>query len=191
LTKKPQPTWQNVPSKDLQGREKLAFALTRFGVSVEGRVAFDCGASTGGFTRALLDAGATRVYAADAGFGQLLGSLRQDPRVVNMERTNIADARVAEAVGVVTLDLSYLALADALPQLRIELAPGADLLMLVKPMFELHLSALPHDQEARLGEATAIAAAGAVATGWSVVDADRSPVLGRAGAIEGFVHARR
>lgn len=63
---------------------------------MSGRVAFDCGASTGGFTQALLDPGACRVYAVDAGFGQLLGSLRQDPRVVNLERTNLADAVVDE-----------------------------------------------------------------------------------------------
>ena len=78
--------------------------------------------STGGFTRSLHVAGAASVYSVDAGFGQLLGSLRQDPRVVNLERTNLADARVSEAVGAITLDLSYLSLAEALPQLRIELA---------------------------------------------------------------------
>jgi 23S rRNA (cytidine1920-2'-O)/16S rRNA (cytidine1409-2'-O)-methyltransferase len=105
LTKKPRPTWQDVPVKELHGREKLAFALKRFGVDVRGRVAFDCGASTGGFTQALLDAGVERVHAVDAGFGQLLGSLRQDERVVNMERTNLADARVDGVVDVVTLDL--------------------------------------------------------------------------------------
>ena len=191
MTKKPRPTWQDVPVKELHGVEKLTFALERFGVDVHGRVAFDCGASTGGFTRALLDAGAARVYAVDAGFGQLLGSLRQDERVVNLERTNLADARVDEPVDVVTLDLSYLSLADALPQLAVELATGADLLALVKPMFELHLGRLPEDQEAGLTEALPLAAAAATAAGWTVVASDRSPVRGHAGAVEGFVHAVR
>ena len=191
MTKKPRPTWQDVPVKELHGVEKLSFALERFGVDVRGRVAFDCGASTGGFTKALLDAGASRVYAVDAGYGQLLGSLRQDDRVVNLERTNLADARVDVPVDVVTLDLSYLSLADALPQLPVELAPGADLLALVKPMFELHLAQLPDDQDAGLADALPIAAAAATATGWTVVATDRSPVLGRAGAVEGFHHARR
>ena len=191
MTKKPRPTWQDVPVKELHGVEKLSFALERFGVGVTGRVAFDCGASTGGFTRALLDAGAARVYAVDAGYGQLLGSLRQDERVVNLERTNLADARVDEPVDIVTLDLSYLSLADALPQLAIPLAPGADLLALVKPMFELHLGQLPDDQEAGLAEALPLAATAASATGWTVIATDRSPVLGRAGAVEGFLHARR
>ena len=190
MTKKPPPSWRHVPVKELHGREKLGFALERFGVDVRGRVAFDCGASTGGFTQALLDAGAVRVYAVDAGFGQLLGSLRQDPRVVNLERTNVADARVDEPIDVVTLDLSYLSLADALPQLQIDLAPGAELVALVKPMFELHLARLPDDQDAALPEAIALASAAATARGWTVLDSCTSAVRGRNGAVEGFVHAR-
>ena len=189
--KKPRPTWQDVPDRVLHGTEKLAFALTRFGVDVRGRVALDCGASTGGFTRALLDAGAARVYAVDAGYGQLLGSLRQDSRVVNLERINLADARTGEPVDVVTLDLSYLALADAIGQLRVELNVGADLVALVKPMFELHLARLPDDQETALGEATEAAAIALTTAGWTVEASARSPVLGRGGAVEGFLHARR
>lgn len=191
MTRKPRPTWRDVAVNELHGREKLAFALDRFDVDAGGRVAFDCGASTGGFTQALLDAGAARVYAVDAGFGQLLGSLRQDTRVVCMERTNLADARVPESIELVTLDLSYLALADALPQLRVELAPAADLVALVKPMFELHLGALPDDQEAALGDALVLAARAAAASGWTVIDTCESPVRGRNGALEGWLHARR
>jgi 23S rRNA (cytidine1920-2'-O)/16S rRNA (cytidine1409-2'-O)-methyltransferase len=192
LTKrKPAPTWNVVPTAELHGREKLGFALEHFGVSVSGRVAFDCGASTGGFTQALLDAGAARVFAVDAGFGQLLGSLRQDDRVVNLERTNLADARVDGTVDVVCLDLSYLSLADGLPQLAVDLSAGADLLALVKPMFELHLGRLPDDQEAGLADAVELASAAATSAGWAVVGTSRSPVLGRSGAVEGFIHARR
>lgn len=191
MSKKPRPTWQDLPVKELHGVEKLSFALDRFAIDVSGRVAFDCGASTGGFTRALLDAGAARVYAVDAGFGQLLGSLRQDDRVVNMERTNLADARVDEMVDVVTLDLSYLSLADALPQLQLDLAPDPDLVALVKPMFELHLGRLPDDQAAALEKSIELVRAAAKPAGWFVVDACRSPVLGHTGAVEGFVHARR
>lgn len=187
--KKPRPTWRDVPVKELHGAEKLTFALGRFGVGVRDRVAFDCGASTGGFTRALLDAGAARVYAVDVGFGQLLGSLRQDQRVVNMERTNLADARVDESVDVVTLDLSYLALAEALPQLAIDLSPGANLLALVKPMFELHLGRLPEDQEAALEQSIALVSAAATETGWAAAEGCPSPVLGHNGAREGWVYA--
>jgi 23S rRNA (cytidine1920-2'-O)/16S rRNA (cytidine1409-2'-O)-methyltransferase len=104
----------------LRGEAKLRAALAAFSLDVTGRVALDCGAAAGGFTRVLLAAGASRVYAVDAGFGQLRGSLRADARVVTMERTNIGrlDARrVPEPVGVVTLDLSYLAITQAVPQL--------------------------------------------------------------------------
>jgi 23S rRNA (cytidine1920-2'-O)/16S rRNA (cytidine1409-2'-O)-methyltransferase len=104
----------------LRGEAKLEAALAAFGVDVRGRVALDLGASAGGFTRALLRAGAARVYAVDAGYGQLLGSLRQDQRVVDLERTNLgalSAALVPDEVGVVTADLSYVPLAVALPQL--------------------------------------------------------------------------
>lgn len=185
--RKPAPTWREVPVRELHGREKLSFALDRFEVPVTGRVALDCGASTGGFTQALLDAGARRVYAVDVGYGQLLGSLRQDDRVVCMERTNLADAVVDEPVELVTLDLSYLSLADALPQLR----HGTELLALVKPMFELHLASLPDDQSAALVQATALVRDAATACGWTVLDSCESPVRGRNGALEGFVHARK
>ena len=74
----------------LRGEAKLRAALAGFDVRAAGRVCLDLGAAAGGFTRVLLEAGAARVYAVDAGFGQLLGSLRQDPRVVNLEATNVA-----------------------------------------------------------------------------------------------------
>src|SRR5436305_6437993 len=100
----------------LRGEAKLRPALEQIGVSVEERVALDAGAAACGFTRVLLERGAARIYAVNAGHGQLLGSLRQDPRVVNLEGTNLGAldrSLVPEPVAVVTLDLSYLALADA------------------------------------------------------------------------------
>ena len=113
------------------------------------RVCLDLGAAAGGFTRVLLDAGALRVYAVDVGFGQLLGSLRQDSRVLNLEATNVSklDRRlIPEIVEVVTIDVSYLALAAAVAQLdRIDIAPDADLVGLVKPMFELRMATAPTD----------------------------------------------
>ena len=123
----------------------------------------DLGAAAGGFTRVLLDAGAARVYAVDAGFGQLLGSLRQDPRVLNLEATNVSklDTRlVPDLIEVVTIDVSYLALAAAVTQLdRIEVADDADLIGLVKPMFELRLPTAPTDPRT-VDEATERAAVG-------------------------------
>ena len=178
---------------ELRGEAKLRAALAAFDVAVADRVALDVGAAAGGFTRALLEAGARRVYAVDAGHGQLLGSLRQDERVVNLERTNLGalDRRlVPEPVEVVTIDVSYLALARALPQLaRVELGPRAELVALVKPMFELGLAEPPPEE--RLPEAVARAAAAADGSGWRVLGWVRSPVAGARGAVEALLHARR
>lgn len=178
----------------LRGEAKLRAALDAFDVRVSGRVCLDLGAAAGGFTRVLLEAGASRVYAVDAGFGQLLGSLRQDPRVVNLEATNVAalDGRgVPDAIEVVTIDVSYLALAAAVAQLdRVTIAPGADLIGLVKPMFELRLATAPTDPML-VDAATERASAGIVAAGWEVIGSMPSPVLGGRGAVEALVHARR
>jgi 23S rRNA (cytidine1920-2'-O)/16S rRNA (cytidine1409-2'-O)-methyltransferase len=175
------------PPAPLRGEAKLRAALEGFGVPVAGRVALDVGAAAGGFTRVLLGAGARRVYAVDAGHGQLLGSLRLDPRVVNLEATNVgrlSAAHVPEAVEVVTVDVSYLSLAGAVAQVnRIEVAPGADLVGLVKPMFELRLGA-PPESDAALEEALALAVAGVEGAGWRVTGAMPSPVRGARGARE-------
>jgi 23S rRNA (cytidine1920-2'-O)/16S rRNA (cytidine1409-2'-O)-methyltransferase len=182
-----------VSERELHGTLKLRAALAAFGVAVDGRVALDLGAAAGGFAVALLEAGAARVYAVDAGHGQLLGSLRQDPRVVNLEATNLAElsaALVPEPVGLVTADLSYLSLASALGQLAVALAPGAELVALVKPMFELAVAAPPADR-ASLELSVARAVEGATAAGWSVAATVESPVRGWRGAIEFFIHARR
>ncbi len=180
--------------RSLRGRAKLSYALGRFDLSLHGRVALDLGAAAGGFTRALLEAGAARVYAVDAGHGQLLGSLRQDPRVVNLERTNVADldeSRVPQALGVIAIDLSYLAIADAVPQLAtIMTEPQADLIALVKPAYELSLPEPPTD-ELTLNAAVSHAASALSESDWAVVATVRSPVLGRRGAIEYLVHGRR
>jgi 23S rRNA (cytidine1920-2'-O)/16S rRNA (cytidine1409-2'-O)-methyltransferase len=178
----------------LRGTIKLRAALDGFGVVVAGRTALDLGASTGGFTIALLEAGAKRVYAVDAGHGQLLGRLRQDPRVVNRERTNLGalDAHlIPDVIEVVTMDLSYLAIARAVPQLeRLVFADGTDLVALVKPMFELDLASAPVD-DASIDRARARASAGLRASGWDVVASLPSPVTGAGGARELFIHARR
>jgi 23S rRNA (cytidine1920-2'-O)/16S rRNA (cytidine1409-2'-O)-methyltransferase len=180
--------------RPLRGQAKLEAALTAFDVAVAGRVALDVGAAAGGFTRALLARGAKRVYAVDAGHGQLVGSLRIDPRVVDLEATNLGelDRRVVpEPIELVAIDVSYLALAAAVPQLtRVELAAGADLVALVKPQFELGLARPPSD-EAVLAKALERASAGIKAAGWRVLARMESPLRGAGGAVEHFVHARR
>lgn len=179
--------------RPLQGEQKLAAALAAFRPLVAGQVALDVGASTGGFTRALLTAGAARVYAVDVGYGQLLGSLRQDPRVVTLERTNLAalDASlIPEPVSLVTIDVSFVSLARAVPQLsRVPLGPQAALIALVKPMFELGLARLPTPEQ--LPEAVESARAGLTGAGWKVEGVIESPVRGHRDAIEFFIHATR
>ena len=132
----------------LRGEAKLKAALAAFEIIVRDRIALDVGAAAGGFTRVLLDAGARRVYAVDAGYGQLLGSIRQDTRVINLEATNLGELNtnlVPEEIDLVAMDLSYLSLGDAVPQLEANrLAARAHVVGLVKPQFELGLSKLPH-----------------------------------------------
>lgn len=182
------------PPKVLRGLHKIRAALEAFDLSVEGRVGLDAGASAGGFVQGLLEAGARRVYAVDVGYGQLLGSLRQDERVVNLERTNVGAldrSVIRDPVDVVTLDLGFLALATGVPQLNaIDFGPRADLIALVKPMAELALPAPPED-EPSLAEARDRAAAGIEGAGWAIVAGIRSPVRGSRGAIEMLLHARR
>jgi 23S rRNA (cytidine1920-2'-O)/16S rRNA (cytidine1409-2'-O)-methyltransferase len=123
-----------------RGGLKLEGALAAFGLPVGGRVALDVGASTGGFTDCLLQHGACRVYAVDVGYGQLAWSLRQDPRVIAIERTNIRtmpSSALPEPVDLVTVDVSFISLRLVLPVLRSSLAPSADLVVLVKPQFEV------------------------------------------------------
>ncbi|GAC1315215.1 MAG: TlyA family rRNA (cytidine-2'-O)-methyltransferase [Ktedonobacteraceae bacterium] len=119
---------------------KLEAALEYFAVDVSGQVALDCGASTGGFTDCLLQHGAALVYAAEVGHGQLTGRLRVEARVRNLERTNLSDltpAMLDPAPTLITLDLSYLSLTEALPIAAALLAPQGQILTLVKPLFEV------------------------------------------------------
>jgi 23S rRNA (cytidine1920-2'-O)/16S rRNA (cytidine1409-2'-O)-methyltransferase len=128
------------------------------------------------------------------GYGQLLGSLRQDPRVVNLERTNIGDLgahNVPDAIELISLDLGFLALATGVPQLnRLELAADADLVALVKPTAELGLPSPPQD-EASIKDAVERAGAAVATAGWEVLNAVESPIRGSRGAIEWFLHGRR
>jgi len=123
-----------------RGGYKLEAALEYFRVDVTGQTALDCGASTGGFTDCLLQHGAAHVYAVEAGYGQLVGRLRIDPRVRNLERTNLGDPRLQTLdplPTLITLDLSYLSLTKALPLAAPLLAPAGQVLALLKPLFEV------------------------------------------------------
>ncbi len=122
-----------------RGGLKLEKALAAFPVSTEGKVCMDVGASTGGFTDCMLQNGAVRVYAVDVGRGQLDWKLREDPRVVCMEKTNIrylTPDRVPERPVFASVDVSFISLTKVLPPLRELLAEEADVVCLIKPQFE-------------------------------------------------------
>lgn len=183
-----------------QGVRKLGLALDRLDVHVEGRLGLDVGACTGGFTMALLRRGARRVAAVDVGYGQLLGSLQQDRRVVNLERTNVADLdpewlATPDLLGglpqIIVADVTKIPLRQVgiqLAQRRVP-AAGADLVGLIKPMFELAVGVLP-TTAADLERAVSLAAAGLAGHGWTVIETIESAVRGHGGAVEYFVHAR-
>ena len=122
-----------------RGGVKLAGAIREFQIEVLDRIALDVGASTGGFTDCLLQHGAEKVYAVDVGYGQLAWKLRQDPRVVNLERTNIRyldSVNLADPIQLVVVDASFISLRLILPKLYELMTFGSQLLALVKPQFE-------------------------------------------------------
>ena len=122
-----------------RGGLKLQKALEFFGVSAQSRACIDCGASTGGFTDCLLQAGAKLVYAVDVGYGQFAWSLRNDPRVVTMERTNIRNVTpdmLAESPSLAVIDVSFISLRIVLPVVRNLLTENGEVICLIKPQFE-------------------------------------------------------
>ena len=120
-----------------RGGEKLDRAMDSFGIDVHDIVAADFGASTGGFTDCLLQRGAARVYAIDVGYGQLASRLRQDPRVVVIDRTNVRNLEsLPELVDLVTIDVSFIGLRLVLPAARNVLSNDGRIVALVKPQFE-------------------------------------------------------
>ncbi len=122
-----------------RGGLKLAKALAAFAIDLTGKVLADIGASTGGFTDCALQNGAAKVYAIDVGYGQLAWSLRTDPRVINMERTNIREvtpADIGEPLAFATVDVAFISLTKVLPVVRTLLAPDGEAVTLVKPQFE-------------------------------------------------------
>jgi len=178
-----------------RGGGKLAAALGAFDLAVHGRVAMDVGASTGGFTDCLLQAGAIRVYAVDVGYGQLHWRLRTEPRVIVYERTNaryLQPEDVPERIAVLTVDVSFISLRLLLPVLIKLLEPQADSVVLIKPQFEVGKgqvgrSGVVHDpqqhQQVLWDTLTA-----AQECGFGVCGAIASPLLGPKGNREFLAH---
>lgn len=130
-------TVRSAPRFVSRGGDKLDAALSAFPVSPEGQICADVGASTGGFTDCLLQRGGAKVYALDVGYGQIDYRLRQDPRVVVMERTNVRYVEsLPERVSLVSIDASFISLRLLLPVIKNWLAVRADVIPLIKPQFE-------------------------------------------------------
>jgi 23S rRNA (cytidine1920-2'-O)/16S rRNA (cytidine1409-2'-O)-methyltransferase len=181
-----------------RGALKLLGALERFAIDPGGRVAMDIGASTGGFTEVLLLRGAVRVYAVDAGRGQLHETLRADPRVVVLEQTNarnLSARQILEPCAIATVDVSFISVLKILPALRPLLTPDADLVVLVKPQFEVgrfHVGRGGIVKEPALHAQALrdVAWAAQREQGYAVVDACASPLPGTEGNREFFLHLR-
>jgi 23S rRNA (cytidine1920-2'-O)/16S rRNA (cytidine1409-2'-O)-methyltransferase len=183
-----------------RGAVKLAGALDAFepaGLRVRGRTALDAGASTGGFTDVLLRRGVAAVVAVDVGYGQLAWSLRQDPRVTVVERTNVRDLAAGSlpfAPDLVVGDLSFISLTVVLPALVRVAAPGADFALMVKPQFEVGRDrvgkgGVVRSDSARVDAVLRVAAAGA-GLGLGVAGCCASPLPGPAGNVEYFLWLR-
>jgi len=184
-----------------RGGHKLAGALAAFtplGLTVSGRRCLDAGASTGGFTDVLLRAGATEVVAVDVGYGQLAWSLRSDDRVSVHDRTNIRDLTpdlVGGPVDVVVGDLSFISLRLVLDALIGVTRPDGDLVLMVKPQFEVGKERLGKGgvvrDPAHRADAVIEIAAEAAGRGWGAVAVATSPLPGPAGNVEFFLWLRR
>lgn len=171
-----------------RGGLKLAHALQEFNISPVGKTALDVGASTGGFTDVLLQNGASRVYAVDVGYGQLAWTLRNDPRVVVMERTNIRTlSGLPESVDLAVIDTSFISLRQVLPPVRALLGEEGRVIALVKPQFEAGRASVRKGvvrDPAVWREVLANVADYARDNRLAAVNVTRSPVQGPAGNVE-------
>lgn len=189
-----------VPGPDHVGRGavKLAGALDALGLDPAGRVAVDVGASTGGFTETLIARGAVRVYAVDVGYGQLHESLRTDSRVIVLDRVNarhLSQREIPEPCGFATLDVSFISVLKILPALRSVLTAEADVVVLVKPQFEVGRfrvgrGGVVKDPALHLQALRDVAWAARREQAYALLGASPSPITGTEGNREFFLHLR-
>jgi 23S rRNA (cytidine1920-2'-O)/16S rRNA (cytidine1409-2'-O)-methyltransferase len=182
-----------------RGGIKLAHALAHFGLSPAGRIGLDIGASTGGFTDVLLQNGAAKVYAVDVGHGQLDWRLRNDPRVVVLERTNarhLTAEQIPEAPGAVVCDASFIGLRTVLPAGLALAAPGAFAVALIKPQFEagpekVGKGGVVRDPAVHEDVCATIRDWWTALPGWRVLGIEPSPITGPEGNREFLIAALR
>jgi len=181
-----------------RGGIKLDHALAHFGIDPQGLTALDIGASTGGFTDVLCARGARRVFAVDVGYGQLALALRDDPRVIVLDRTNarrLTREQVPDAIDLVVCDASFIGLRTILPAPLALAAPGARLVALIKPQFEAGRGQVGKGGIVRDPTIHAAVCARIRAwlegRGWPVLGVTPSPIKGRGGNVEFTIAAER
>ena len=180
-----------------RGGFKLDKALQVFPIDPSGKSCIDCGASTGGFTDVLLQHGAAKVYAVDVGYGQLAWKLRNDPRVVNLERTHlryVTAEQIPELLELAFMDVSFISIELVLPAVKALLVPGADLVCLIKPQFEAGRDEVGKKGVVRDSGVHCQVIRGildfAPQIGLSVMGLDFSPIKGPEGNIEYICHMK-
>jgi 23S rRNA (cytidine1920-2'-O)/16S rRNA (cytidine1409-2'-O)-methyltransferase len=182
-----------------RGGLKLAHGLTHFGFDAKDRVAVDVGASTGGFTDVLLANGAAKVYAVDVGYGQLAHKLRTDERVVVLERTNaryLTATEIPDPIGAIVCDASFIGLQTVLPAAMGLAAPGAWLIALIKPQFEVGRErvgkkGVVRDPALHEEVCTTIGTWLGGLEGWAVAGITTSPITGPEGNVEFLIGAAK
>lgn len=181
-----------------RGGLKLEKALQVFPLDLHGRICMDIGASTGGFTDCMLQNGAAKVYAIDVGYGQFAWKLRQDPRVVCMEKTNIRYVKpedLEEAVEFASVDVSFISLTKILLPVKELLVPGAEMVCLIKPQFEAGREKVGKKGVVRdpavHEEVIHKVKDHAILAGFSVLDLSYSPVKGPEGNIEYLLYLKK
>jgi len=181
-----------------RGGLKLEKALAEFKIDVAGRTALDIGASTGGFTDCLLQHGAIKVYAVDVGYGQMAWKVRQDPRVVVIERTNIREmdpALIPEKTDIVVIDVSFISLEKVIPPVLQFLKSGGEIIALIKPQFEVGKGqvgkgGIVRDEVARTAAVEKVRTAFQT-NGLEVKGIIPSPITGQDGNVEYLIYAVR
>lgn len=182
-----------------RGGVKLAHALEHFSIAVDGKTCLDVGASTGGFTDVLLQHGAAHVFAVDVGHGQLAWKLRNDPRVTVLERTNarhLSRTQVPDPVDVITCDASFIGLQTVLPASLALAVPGACVIALIKPQFEVGREnvgkgGVVRDPALHRQVCERIRHWFETLPGWHVVGLVESPLRGPEGNVEFLIVAER
>ena len=181
-----------------RGGLKLEKAMSHFGLSLEGKVCMDVGASTGGFTDCMLQNGAVKVYSIDVGHGQLDWKLRNDPRVVCMERTNIryvTPEDIGEPALFVSIDVSFISLTKVLTPVRELLAENGEIVCLIKPQFEagrekVGKKGVVRDPKVHLEVIRAVMDF-ASSIGFEILHLEFSPIKGQEGNIEYLLHLKK